>query len=118
MIVFVFGSNLAGVHGAGAARDAARFWGALPDIGQGMVGESYAIPTKGYDVRSTLPLSTVEHYISKFILFAESRPDWDFQVTRIGCGYAGYTDDQIAPLFAGAPENCHLPLGWRQLVSR
>lgn len=117
MIVFVFGSNQAGIHGAGAAYDAKRFWGATPGCGEGFSGESYAIPTKDDQIR-TRPLYLIEHNISEFIRYAEGNPDIDFQVTRIGCGLAGYHDRQIAPLFRGAPENVHLPLGWRELIPR
>lgn len=115
MIIFVFGSNERGAHGAGAAYDARVYWGAVPGCGEGITGESYAIPTKDENLE-TRPLFRIEHSISKFIRYAEDNPDVDFQVTRIGCGYAGYRDDQIAPLFRGAPDNCHLPLGWRALI--
>lgn len=117
MIVFVFGSNLADRHGAGAALDALRYWGATPSIGVGLQGESYALPTKDEDL-CTLPRFKIEHYISEFIALAEDTPEVDYQITRIGCGLAGYRDEQIAPLFNGAPDNCHLPLGWHQLITR
>lgn len=115
MIVFVFGSNSRGLHGAGAAADAQRYWGATPGCGEGISGESYAIPTKGWNL-STRSLDGIEHSISKFLRYAGDNPDIDFQVTRIGCGLAGYSDEDIAPLFRGAPENCHLPLGWRSII--
>lgn len=117
MIIFVFGSNLAGRHGAGAALDAVRYWGATPGVGVGLQGQSYALPTKD-EYLITLPRYKIEHYISEFVALAEDATDIDFQVTRVGCGLAGYRDEQIAPLFNGAPENCHLPLGWRQLITR
>lgn len=111
-IIFVFGSNLAGHHGAGAARDALQDWGAAPGVGEGRTGDSYAIPTKDAKIR-TLPLFEIFWSIKRFIAYAHRHPELDFQVTRIGCGLAGYRDADIAPLFADAPPNCHLPLGWR-----
>jgi hypothetical protein len=128
MIVFVFGSNEAGIHGAGAAADALRYYGAQPGKGYGWQDTvatqlrqhdgyfvhftSFAIPTKDQNIH-TLPLFVIERYIRDFIRVAKMNPQDDFQVTRIGCGLAGYTDTQIAPFFAGAPSNVHLPLGWR-----
>lgn len=116
MIVFVFGSNLAGIHGAGAAYDALQYWGAQWAIAQGRKGDSYAIPTKNFNVRDSLPLSEIASAISDFVVYAKKHPEIDFQVTRIGCGFAGYKDEQIAPFFRHAPENTHLPLGWRELL--
>lgn len=114
-VVFVFGSNLAGIHGSGAARDALQFWGAKLGCGVGLQGESYAIPTKDKNIE-TLRLSEIAGHVRFFINFAWLHPEIDFQVTRIGCGLAGYNDRQIAPMFVGAPSNCHLPLGWRKLA--
>ena len=84
--VFVFGSNLAGMHGGGAV------WG----CGVGLQGQSYAIPTMQGGVE------TIKPYVDAFIDFAVSRPDLFFYVTRIGCGIAGFVDAEIAPLFAAA----------------
>lgn len=113
VIVFVFGSNEAGIHGAGAAFDAVTHWGAVMGKGYGWQGESYAIPTKDAQLR-TLPLYAIEGYVRTFLDQARSNPEDDFQVTRIGCGLAGYSDAHIAPMFKGAPHNAHLPLGWRE----
>lgn len=110
-MIFVFGSNLAGRHGAGAARTALGY-GAIWSVGVGRQGNSYAIPTKDEQIR-TLPLVRINPYIHQFILYARDFPSLTFQVTRIGCGLAGYTDKDIAPMFYGAPENCILPEGWR-----
>jgi hypothetical protein len=110
--VFVFGSNTAGRHGKGAALCALLQHGALYGQGVGFHGNSYAIPTKDSGLR-TLPLEEIAVYVFVFKVFAESRPDLVFNVTRIGCGLAGYKDHHIAPLFAGAPSNCVLPEGWR-----
>lgn len=110
--VFVFGSNLAGRHGKGAALEARLKHGAVYGQGNGLWGQSYAIPTKDWYLRS-LPLDTIQFYVDTFIRIATERPELTFNVTRIGCGLAGYTDAQIAPMFKGAPINCNLPEGWR-----
>lgn len=110
--IFVFGSNEAGVHGAGAARAALNDWGAVWGVGIGRAGRSYAIPTKDGDIQ-TLPLDKVQAYVQAFLAYAADSPDDIFLVTRIGCGLAGFEDKDIAPLFAGAPDNCYLPGGWR-----
>lgn len=112
MSIFVFGSNLAGVHGAGTALYARKHHGAIYGQGIGLQGNSYGIPTKDLYIR-TLPLDVIEHYVDKFIQFAKDNHEMVFQVTRIGCGLAGYTDKQIAPMFKNAPSNCLLPEGWR-----
>lgn len=111
--IFVFGSNLAGVHGAGAAKEALKY-GALPRQGVGFAGRTYAIPTKDEHLK-TLPIPLIRGHVNVFLLIAASRPDLKFFVTRIGCGLAGYKDAEIAPLFAGAPPNCELPEGWEGL---
>ncbi|MEO8297101.1 MAG: hypothetical protein ABI574_04760 [Burkholderiales bacterium] len=113
--IFVFGSNLAGRHGKGAALHARINHGAAYGVGEGRTGNSYAIPTKSGDLR-TRPLVAIACSVSRFIRYAASRPQLEFEVTRIGCGLAGYLDIDIAPLFLDAPENCHLPTGWRQLA--
>jgi hypothetical protein len=112
--IFVFGSNLAGRHGKGAALTAFRTHGAIYGQGYGMQGNSFAIPTKDEDLH-TLPINKIEKYVNNFIKYATLNPDLMFQVTRIGCGLAGYEDEDIAPLFASAPINCILPVGWRNL---
>lgn len=111
--IFVFGSNLAGIHGAGAAEYALRNHGAICGIGVGLQGDSYAIPTKGRRLDVILTKNQIEIYVREFIEFARNHPEMDFEVTRIGCGYARYDDCDIAPMFSGAPENVFLPLGWR-----
>jgi hypothetical protein len=110
--IFVFGSNLAGRHGKGAALEARLKHGAIYGQGVGWQGNSYAIPTKDHRLKP-LPLELINHYVISFIVFAIVRDDSTFNVTRIGCGLAGYTDSQIAPMFKGAPINCNLPDGWR-----
>lgn len=113
--IFVFGSNRAGRHGKGAAAYAAQHFGAKYGVGEGLTGSAYALPTKDERIR-TLPLDQIQAHVERFLAFAESHPELEFEVTRIGCGLAGYRDEQIAPFFARAPENCHLPLGWRDFA--
>jgi hypothetical protein len=110
--IFVFGSNLAGIHGAGAALYARKHLGALQRVGEGLMGHSYALPTKDENIE-TLSLKSIEQHVCTFLRFARSAPEETFFVTRIGCGLAGFTDEQIAPHFADAPPNCILPPGWR-----
>jgi hypothetical protein len=111
--IFVFGSNLAGRHGKGAALYALQKCGAIRGQGKGLQGRSYAIPTKDKNLR-VLSLGKIRTYVLEFIKFAINNPDVTFNVSRIGCGYASYRDEQIAPMFAGAPDNCILPDRWRQ----
>lgn len=106
--IFVFGSNLAGRHGKGAALHAREHHGAIYGQGIGLQGSSYGIPTKDAQIR-TLPLHQIRRHVDDFKAFAASRPDLEFQVTAIGCGLAGYTPADIAPLFRDAPRNCTLP---------
>ena len=108
--VFVFGSNLAGSHGGGAARLAYERFGAIWGQGVGLQGQSYGIPTMQGGVE------TIKPYVDEFIDFAKSRPDLTFLVTRIGCGIAGFRNEEIAPLFAKAKgvENIVLPEGWEE----
>lgn len=103
--VFVFGSNLAGMHGGGAARMARLYFGAVIGNGDGIQGQSYAIPTMQGGV------DTIRPYVDKFIAYARQHPDRQFLVTRIGCGIAGFSPDEIAPLFSDARdvENISLP---------
>lgn len=106
--IFVFGSNLKGMHGGGAAYAAYRKFGAIMGQGVGLHGQSYAIPTMQGGVE------TIRPYVDEFIRFAQEHPELTFLVTRIGCGIAGFTDDDIAPLFEKAQdiENIVLPEGW------
>ncbi len=103
--IFVFGSNLAGMHGGGAAYVAFQKFGAVMGCGVGLRGQSYAVPTMQGGVE------TIKPYVDEFIKFAKSRPDLFFYVTRIGCGIAGFRDKEIAPLFKDAVgiENICLP---------
>jgi len=118
--IFTFGSNLAGRHGKGAAEHALKHHGAIYGQGEGLQGNSYAIPTKGlapsrYEPMPVLPLHQIEWHVIRFLAFAREHPEMTFHVTRIGCGLAGYADEQIAPFFKDAPENCQLPEEWRRV---
>jgi len=113
--IFVFGSNLAGRHGKGAALYAKENHGAIYGQGIGLQGNSYAIPTKDHKIK-TLPLAIIAGYVIQFIEFAKAHPELEFQVTAIGTGLAGYSHQQIAPLFRGYPDNCQMPDEWRALV--
>lgn len=108
---FVFGSNLRGAHGKGAALVAKELYGAEYGIGIGVTGKCYCIPTKDRFIR-TLPLSSIRHSIALFIEFTHSRPELNFWVTAVGCGLAGYKHSDIAPMFAGANTNCNFPKQW------
>ena len=113
--IFVFGSNTAGIHGAGAARAALINHGAIYGQGIGLQGNSYGIPTKDHYIRTTC-LAFIELHIQDFIEFATNNPELTFNVTRIGCGLAGYTDSQIAPMFRHAPSNVNLPSEWEEFM--
>ena len=106
--IFVFGSNLKGMHGGGAAYIAYRKFGAIMGQGVGLQGQSYAIPTMQGGVE------TIKPYVDEFIAFAKENKNLTFLVTRIGCGIAGFTDDEISPLFEKAHdvENIVLPPNW------
>ena len=110
--VFVFGSNLTGMHGGGAAATAHRCFGAVWGKGVGLYGQSYAIPTMQGGVE------TVKPYVDKFIEFAKSHPELRFLVTKIGCGIAGFREEQIAPLFAEAIDidNIILPHDFVEII--
>lgn len=110
--IFVFGSNLAGMHGGAAARLAYQKFGAVWGKGVGLHGCSYAIPTMHGGVERIAP------YVDEFIAFARNHPDLTFLVTEIGCGIAGFTPEEIAPLFSRARdvENIHLPARFRELL--
>lgn len=115
--VFVFGSNLAGRHGKGEALRARREWGAVCGKAEGRWGFSYGIPTKDENLHP-LPLSEIQGYVKRFIEYAQAHPSTVFLVTRVGCGYARYKDEQIAPFFRDAPINCQLPDNWRWLAEQ
>lgn len=110
--IFVFGSNLRGMHGAGAARIAYENFGAEWGVGVGMTGRCYAIPTMQGGVE------TIRPYVDEFIKYAKEHFELTFLVTRIGCGIAGFRDSEMAPLFKDAADmdNVALPQQWRMLL--
>lgn len=110
--IFVFGSNLAGAHGGGAARLAYNEFGAVWGQGVGMQGQSYAIPTMHGGVEAIKP------YVDEFISFASGHREYTFLVTKIGCGIAGFAVEEIAPLFQAAlnVENVILPCEFVEII--
>ena len=112
--IFVFGSNLQGSHAGGAAAIAEKIFGAIWGQGVGLQGQSYAIPTMHGGVAEIKP------YVDEFIEFAKQNPTLSFLVTRIGCGIAGFTEEEMAPLFAeGANvENVYLPDSFWEIIAR
>ena len=108
---FVFGSNLSGWHNGGAALLAKQKFGAIQHQGVGLQGNSYAIPTKDYGIIDTLAIAEIKNYVDAFINFAIENRDKQFLVTEIGCGLAGLSVEEMAPLFANAisVKNIYLP---------
>lgn len=115
--IFVFGSNLAGRHGKGAALHARKYCGAVYGQGEGLQGSSYAIPTKDANLQ-TLPLDTIAVHVAVFLEFAFAHPELHFQVTPIGCGLAGYKPRDIAWMFdLPAPKNVTLPTEFLDILN-
>lgn len=114
-VVFVFGSNLAGRHGRGAALVASEKFGAIRGLGRGLMGCSYAIPTKGWSM-APLTIHEIGINVREFLATARRFQSIEFFITRVGCGLAGYKDEQVAPLFLNAPENCSFPEEWREFL--
>ena len=108
--IFVFGSNLSGRHGKGAAKTALT-WGAKWGQGVGLQGRTYGIPTKNAAIRRTLSIAEIKRFVDEFIQFAKANPELTFLVTEIGCGLAGLKPKEVAPLFkeAVAVSNIYLP---------
>lgn len=121
--VFVFGSNLDGIHGRGAALCARDYHGAIMGVAQGLQGNSYAIPTKGHWSNVSqrfvvLPLSAIQKHVTTFIEFATAHPQLQFELTAIGCGLAGYDPAHIAPMFRDAPDNVALPERFKRVLDQ
>lgn len=114
--IFVFGSNLKGVHGAGAAKLAREKFGAQMGIGVGITGQCYAIPTKD-EMIWTLPLTRIEEYVIDFLDYAKENPEKKFLVTQIGCGLAGYTPEDIAPMFKNHSNNVIIPKEFHEIIT-
>lgn len=114
--VFVFGSNVDGLHYGGAAAAAFKDYGAEWGVAAGRTGNSYAIPTVDLKDSTARPLNVIAGYVHNFKVHAELNPSEDFFVTAIGCGIAGFKHAQIAPLFKGAPTNCNFPEEWKEFL--
>lgn len=117
-LVFVFGSNLAGRHGKGAAKFAKAHLGAVDGLGEGLSGLSYALPTKDESL-SSLPIENIQAGLERLGRFAQSRPDLRFQLTRVGCGLAGYSDAEMIGAVKASnslllAKNVILPGIWRE----
>lgn len=115
--VFVFGSNLAGRHGKGAALTAAKEYGAVYGIGRGPTGWAYAIPTKtaSLGIRTKLQIKLD---VREFVNFANNNTHIKFKITRVGCGLAGYKDEDIAPMFEGIGDNCFIDPLWSKYLPK
>lgn len=110
--IFVFGSNMRGVHGAGAALTAKQRYSAQQGVGEGLTGRAYALPTKDINIQ-TLSLPFIRMHVGAFKTFAMLNKDKKFFVTRVGCGLAGYSDKDIAGFFVGSPTNCRFDIQWK-----
>lgn len=115
--IFVFGSNLAGRHGKGAALIARHQHGAIYGQGEGLQGRSYAIPTKrakerGSRLLQPLELYEIKAYVVRFLHFAIEHPRMKFNITPVGCGLAGYKREQVRPFFEPLPANCNFLPEW------
>jgi hypothetical protein len=115
--IFVYGSNAAHRHGAGAAKLALK-WGARHGIA-GLVGQTYGIPTKDKKI-NTLPLDKIQVHVDTFLATAFSHPEYEFLVTAVGTGLAGYRAEDIAPLFkmikTGVFDNVILPEEFYKII--
>lgn len=114
-MIFVFGSNRSGIHGAGAARYAHLNKGAVMYQGEGHFGMSYALPTKGVNI-SFIPINEVDTHVKKFIKYAKDKQELKFQVTAMGTGLAGFTHLTMSHLFLDAPKNCYFDTLWEQYL--
>lgn len=112
---FVFGSNLKGIHGKGAALTAAQRFGAVRGVGEGPMGNCYALPTQKTPY-ILMKLHEIIGPVERFMDFAHYRQDVIFQVTQVGCGLAGHNKHDIAPLFTGAPVNCWFDTAWYPIL--
>ena len=113
--VFVFGSNESGIHGAGAAQHAYKSKGARWGKCYGHHGDSFAIPTKDEDIQ-TMPLARIAQYVQGFLGYAAGHRKLKFEVSAIGCGLAGFSHKDIAPLFKGATTNCIFDARWKSFL--
>lgn len=117
-MIFVFGSNLSGIHGAGSAKHAHDALGAIWGVGEGITGYCYAFPTKGYYI-ADMDLEDVKKSVANFTFVVGKLPNKAFKVTQVGCGLGGFTKEEIAPLFTHLAEegsNCYFDTAWKQLL--
>jgi hypothetical protein len=112
-MIFVFGSNLSGFHGAGAAKYAHQYYGAEMGVGEGFTGKCYALPTKDKNIR-TLPIQDVRYHIAKFFTEASVKQTLTFKFTPVGCGLAGFTVHEMSSIVRslGAPSNVLFTNEW------
>lgn len=115
LLIFVFGSNSSGFHGASAAKYAMLHHHAVYGIGKGIQGGSYAIPTKNKKIR-TLPLTEIKKHVDDFLQYVDEHPQIHFFVTAVGTGLAGYKHSEIAPMFKGA-KRCWFPKAWEKYIN-
>jgi len=109
--VFVFGSNLAGIHGAGAARQAYKQFGAALGVGEGLTGQCYAFPTLGPKLEK-IPIERMEEARDSLYSCCAELPEKTFLLTKVGCGLAGYDELEMRALFTRPPKNLIVPEGW------
>jgi hypothetical protein len=114
-MILVVGTNMDGNHAGGAARFANLNHGLEMGVAEGLSGTAYALPTVGHDF-SPMPLEEVAGHVDTFLQCADYNEDLNFKVTRIGCGIAGFTDEEIAPLFVDAPTNCYFDEKWKEFL--
>lgn len=115
--VFVFGSNTQGRHGAGAARCAVQYYGAIYGQAEGRQGYSYAIVTKELRPGYTQPgMQEIRAGVERFVEYARAHPELCFYITAVGCGLAGFNPRDVAPMFRNVPENCLLPPRWERYL--
>lgn len=114
-MIFVFGSNESGIHGAGAAAYAHHKLRAKWGVGEGLTGDCYALPTKDKHVQD-MTLDQIRISVGRFLQLARKMPDTNFQVTQVGCGLAGWRPSEIAPLFYDAPSNCWFDKKWKNFL--
>jgi hypothetical protein len=113
--IFVFGSNIAGLHYGGSARHAVEQHGAIMGQGIGRQGNSYAIPTLDGKFQK-LPLDEISSHVLHFMAYAQLNHSEQFDVVAIGCGIAGFKPKDIAPMFDGHPDNVHLPHQFKEML--
>ena len=114
---FVFGSNMAGDHSAGASKTAFEHFGAVKGVGRGWAGKSFAIPTMNEHLQQ-MPLSQIQHYVDDFKIYTKNHPSHKYFITSIGCGVSGYKIEEIAPMFKGISHNVIFPASFRPFVEK